>query len=119
MQTGEHHGRSPFTRPSDWRDTPRAIAHASGFESYSDIPVNVYGVTAPAGSDHLPDPPMVDAEHMERIRARCMEARGIVHPVEIAGLLYGDEPLAMNGHPVLGCRSHPGSPSRTMSWLLE
>ena len=92
----------PFTRPSDWRDTLRSIAHASGFESYANLPVNVYGVTAPAGADHLPDPPMVNVEHMALIHARCLQARGTVDPVEIAGLLYGDEPLAMNGHPVLG-----------------
>ncbi len=92
----------PFTRPSDWHDTLRSIAQVSGFESYANLPVNVYGVTAPAGADHLPDPPMVNAERMALIQARCMEARGTVDPVEIAGLLYGDEPLAMNGHPVLG-----------------
>ena len=46
--------------------------------------------------------PMVNAEHMALIHARCLQARGTVDPVEIAGLLYGDEPLAMNGHPVLG-----------------
>jgi uncharacterized protein YjaZ len=39
---------------------------------------------------------------MALIHARCLQARGTVDPVEIAGLLYGDEPLAKNGHPVLG-----------------
>ena len=45
---------------------------------------------------------MLNAEHMALIHARCMEARGTVEPVEVAGLPNGDEPLAMNGHPVLG-----------------
>ena len=74
------------------------------FEPYAKLTVTVQGVTAPAGSDHLSDPPMVDAEYMALFDARFLEARRIVDPVEIAARFYVDEPLAMDGHVVPGLR---------------
>ncbi len=91
----------PFTRPGDWHDTRSVIAHASGFRSYVELPVNACGVTALAGSAGLPDPPLGDFEHLTFLHAVLMEARGTTDPMAIAGLLDGDAPLAMNGHPVL------------------
>ena len=34
----------PFARPIDWQDTLGAIASASGYGSFAELPVNVYGL---------------------------------------------------------------------------
>lgn len=94
----------PLTRPSDLHDAHIGSARASGFEPLAKLTVTVQGVTAPAGSDHLSDPPMVDAEYMALFDARFLEARRIVDPVEIAARFYVDEPLAMDGQVVPGLR---------------
>jgi len=92
----------PFSRPGDWHDTLCVIAHAAGFRSHAELPVHFSGMTAPAGSAGLPDPPLSNCEHMTFLHALPVDARGTTDPAEIAGQLYGDAPLAMNGHPVLG-----------------
>ena len=99
---------APFTAAPDWDDVLATIAATAGIATYAALPVNVYGVVAPAGDNRLPTPvpPYTD----ESAYARAVLAADLqeTDPSRIAAHLYGDAIVAMNGHPPVGMSPFAG-----------
>lgn len=99
---------APFTPASDWDHALATIATAAGVARYADLPVNVYGVVAPAGDSRLPIPVTPDAAEEAYARAVLSADLHETDPIRIAGHLYGDQIVALTGHPPVGMSPFAG-----------
>ncbi|RMG88142.1 MAG: hypothetical protein D6712_04240 [Chloroflexi bacterium] len=99
---------APHMPPPDHEQTLDHIAAFSGLDSYSALPVNVYGNVQPVG-DHRPPPPHIpDAEMLDYLLAVALENRAETQPHRLAALLYGDERLANLGYDGVGMTAFGG-----------
>lgn len=97
-----------FAKPDDW---DRALADVASFyqlASYNDLVVNVYGGQVPIGSERAPQAAALDAEDLEYATEVITAALDEANPTTIAGHMYGDAIVAIQGHPGVGLPPYAG-----------
>lgn len=98
-----------FSEPAAWQDELRRIAQTwYGVADYSDVTTNVYGASAVMGHERPPPAQALDAETLALSIAELGESLDAGDPLSIAAALYGDEWLALNGHPPAGIPAWAG-----------
>lgn len=97
-----------FAKPEDW---DLALAHVAQFyqlASYNDLVVNVYGGQVPVGSERPPQAVPLDPEDRAYAREIIKAALNVSDATTIAGYMYGDAIVAMQGHPAVGLPPYAG-----------
>ena len=98
----------PVAPAPDWHDALAHIATNAGVARYADLPVNIYGVVAPAGDRHLANPVALAPDDSDYARAVLQADLGATDPARIAGYVYGDAVISTTGHPAVGMSPFAG-----------
>ncbi len=95
--------------PADWNDELTRIARTwYGSADYSDLVTNVYGAPQVMGRDRPPPALALDADTLALCVATFADMLDDDEPLTLARALYGDELLALNGHPPAGMPAWAG-----------
>ena len=95
--------------PAGWNAELTRIARRwYGVADYSEVVGNVYGAAVVMGQERPPPAAALDAETLALAIAELGESLDAGDSLSIAAALYGDELLALNGHPPAGIPAWAG-----------
>lgn len=97
-----------FAKPNDWDQALGHVAQFYQLASYNDLVVNVYGGQVPIGSERLPQAVPLDPEDLAYASEIIKAALNVSDATTIAGYMYGDAIVAMQGHPAVGLPPYAG-----------
>lgn len=97
-----------FRKPDDWDAALDHLARIYGVKSFSDIVVNVYGVSETAGEARGPQSARMTIEEIDYARQIISRSLEVNDARVIAAHLYGDLIVAAQGHPTVGLPPYAG-----------
>lgn len=104
-----HPWLATLRRPVDWdKELTRIARRWYDCPDYSDLVTNVYGARVVMGRDRPPPPRPLDADTLALCSAILADMLEDDRPLTHARALYGDELLALNGHPPAGMPAWAG-----------
>jgi uncharacterized protein YjaZ len=103
-----HPWLTPFRKPDDWDAALDHLARIYKVKSFSEIMINIYGMSQEMGQPRVPQAARLAASEIDYARRIISRSLQSTDARVIAAHLYGDEIVAAQGHQTVGLPPYAG-----------